>query len=469
MVWQQLRTTQCFGAQLKDSLLEFEYHTSCPRYELQPRTHIHVHRFCVGISRQPSFSQLPPDPTLFDSSKRDSEIGVVAAVDPYHARLDIPRDTMRLGDVLCEDGAPKSIRGIVRLFDRLLFSLEAGHDHKWPKHFLTIDLHTILHPREHRRLNEESFPANIFIRCPTHCQRRPFTLPRLDIPQHPLKLRLRDLRALKRLCLKRIPNLTSLPNRLLKHLHEPIITPLLHQHPTRRRTDLSLVAHDPDMRPLGRLLHIRIVKHQQRTLPARLQRDILQIHRRGLHDLSARRGTPRERNLVDALMTRNRIPRHLPVSIQQIHHPRWEPGFLDQCAEIKDTERGLLGGFQHHAIPARERGAEFPGRHGERVVPGDDLAADAEGFAEGVGEFCGTGVDDGAVEFVGIAGVVAEAGGDFGKVFGGGDGVGFAVVPGFDGGEGGAVFVDFINWRASVRFGVIMVSWEMVGERCLKG
>lgn len=164
-------------------------------------------------------------------------------------------------------------------------------------------------------------------------------------------------------------------------------------------------------------------------------------------------------------MTRDRIPRHLPISIQQIYHPRWEPGFRDQCTEIEDTERGLLGGFQHHAIPARERGAEFPGRHGERVVPRDDLAADAEGFTEGVGEFCGASVDDGAVEFVGVAGVIAEAGGNLGEVFGGGDGVGFAIVPGFDGGEGGSVFVDYESWSASVRFGVLTVSWERVGER----
>ena len=136
------------------------------------------------------------------------------------------------------------------------------------------------------------------------------------------------------------------------------------------------------------------------------------------------------------------VARYFPVSVQQVHDTGWEPGFFDQGGEIEDAEWSLLGGFQHHAVAACECRAQFPGGHGERVVPGDDLAADAEGFAEGVGEFGGAGVDDGAVEFVGVAGVVAEAGGDFGQVFGGGDGVGFAVVPGFDGGEGGSVFVD---------------------------
>lgn len=406
-----------------------------------------MHRFRIGISRQPGFPQLAPDTTLLDTAERDPEIRVVAAVDPDHARLDVPRDPMRLGDVLREDRTAQAIGGVVRLRDRLLLRLEAAHDHKRPEYFFAVDLHAVLHLRKHRGLDEEAFAADIFVRRPAHRQRRPFAFPGLNVPQHPLKLRLSDLRALERLFLKGVPDLTRLPNRLLEHVHEPVITPFLHQHPARRRANLALVAHDADMRPLGRLLQIRVLKHQQRTLPARLQRDVLQIHRRGLHDLPARRRAPREGNLVDPLMARDRVPRHFPVPVQQVHHPRWEPGFLDQGAEIQDAERGLLGGLQDHAVAARERGAEFPGRHGERVVPGDDLAADAEGFAEGVGEFGGARVDDGAVELVGVAGVVAQAGGDFGDVFRGGDGVGFAVVPGFYGGESGAVFVDFSNWE----------------------
>lgn len=71
------------------------------------------------------------------------------------------------------------------------------------------------------------------------------------------------------------------------------------------------------------------------------------------------------------------------------------------------------------------------------------MGTDTDGFADGVSEFARPRIDDGAVDFVGVAGVVAEGGGDFGDVFGEGDGVGFAVVPGFDCGESGGVRVDW--------------------------
>ena len=70
------------------------------------------------------------------------------------------------------------------------------------------------------------------------------------------------------------------------------------------------------------------------------------------------------------------------------------------------------------------------------------MGADTEGFTDGVGEFGGASVDGLAVELVGVAGVVAEGGGDLGDVFGEGDGVGLAVVPSFDCGKSGGMGID---------------------------
>lgn len=141
-------------------------------------------------------------------------------------------------------------------------------------------------------------------------------------------------------------------------------------------------------------------------------------------------------------MARERFARDLPGAVEQVDHAGREPGLFDQGGQVQDAERGLLGGFEHDGVAACERGAEFPCRHRERVVPGDDLRADAEGLADCVGEFGRAGVDDLAVQLVGVTGVVAEGGRDFGDVFREGDGVGFTIVPCFDGGEGFGVFVN---------------------------
>ena len=134
-------------------------------------------------------------------------------------------------------------------------------------------------------------------------------------------------------------------------------------------------------------------------------------------------------------MTRQGGTGLLPIAIQHIDHPRRKSGLLDQARQIEDREGRLLGRLDDDGIAAGEGGAQLPRRHGERVVPGDDLGADADGLAQGVGEFLGGGGDGLAVQLVGPAGVVAEAGDDLAQVLGERHAVGFAVVPGLDGGE----------------------------------
>jgi hypothetical protein len=110
----------------------------------------------------------------------------------------------------------------------------------------------------------------------------------------------------------------------------------------------------------------------------------------------------------------------------------------------------LLGGFEHDGVAAGQRWAEpgiascqlpdsfsltkcvdprlvlLPSRHTQWIIPRDNLCYNADGLAEGVGEFLVGGADGLAEDFVGPAGVVAEGGDGFGQVFGEGDGVWFA-------------------------------------------
>ena len=48
----------------------------------------------VRVRRQSGLTQFPSDAALFHATEGDPEIAVVAAIDPDHARLDIPRYPM---------------------------------------------------------------------------------------------------------------------------------------------------------------------------------------------------------------------------------------------------------------------------------------------------------------------------------------------------------------------------------------
>ena len=64
------------------------------RLVLQSIPHINMHRFDLSVSLKPRLPQLPPDSTLFYSSKRNAEITVLTTVDPDRSCLNL-RHTMR--------------------------------------------------------------------------------------------------------------------------------------------------------------------------------------------------------------------------------------------------------------------------------------------------------------------------------------------------------------------------------------
>ena len=151
--------------------------------------------------------------------------------------------------------------------------------------------------------------------------------------------------------------------------------------------------------------------------------------------LSRDRGSG-EGDFVDVEVSRQGCTGVFAVPVQDVDNSRGETGFFDEVGEVENTEGGLLGRFHDNGVPAREGGTELPRCHCEGVVPGDDLSAHTNGFAERVGEFVGVGVDDLTMDLVGITAVIAQTADDFGNVHIQGDTIWFAVIPCFDGREG---------------------------------
>ena len=132
-------------------------------------------------------------------------------------------------------------------------------------------------------------------------------------------------------------------------------------------------------------LEVGVGEDDVRRLAAELERDLLQVARRGLHDQLADLGRAGERDLSTSGCAPAPRPR-LAVAGDDVDHARREARFLHQLAEPQRRQRRLLGRLEHDRAAGRQRRAELPRRHQQREVPRDDLADHADRLAQRVGE-----------------------------------------------------------------------------------
>lgn len=97
-----------------------------------------MHSLNLTISFQPRLSQLPPNPTLFDASKRHARITVLTTINPHHSRFDFCRDTMCALEIRCEDGCSESVAAVVGALEGGGFVLEGGEGYDWAEDFFAV-------------------------------------------------------------------------------------------------------------------------------------------------------------------------------------------------------------------------------------------------------------------------------------------------------------------------------------------
>ncbi len=85
-------------------------------------------------------------------------------------------------------------------------------------------------------------------------------------------------------------------------------------------------------------------------------------------------------------MRRERRAGRFAVTRHDIYDAVRDAGFLNDFAQQKRGERGLLGGLEHHGAAGGEGRPKLPCRHQQGEIPRDDLPDHANGFAEGVGQ-----------------------------------------------------------------------------------
>jgi hypothetical protein len=149
---------------------------------------------------------------------------------------------------------------------------------------------------------------------------------------------------------------------------------------------LAMVEEDAGGCALDGGIDIGIVQDDVGRLAAQFQAHPAQIVRGGLDDQLADFGRAGEGDLVDIRMRGQCRARGFAKAGHDIDYAVGKPGFQQQLAQLQAGQRRFFRYLEHHGAAGGERGAQLPGRHQQREIPGNDLAHHADRFGpdEGV-------------------------------------------------------------------------------------
>ena len=144
------------------------------------------------------------------------------------------------------------------------------------------------------------------------------------------------------------------------------------------RTNFTLIEKDTKQRTVDGGFEIGVGKKDIRGLPAKLQRDAL--HRIGglLDDDLADFGASGECDLIYVRMSHQRRATCFTKSGDDVHYSRGQSNFRKPFGHLQGRKRSLLGRLQHAGAARGQRRREFPCRHEQWIIPGNDLSGNTD-------------------------------------------------------------------------------------------
>ncbi|MNZ11725.1 hypothetical protein D3C78_285910 [compost metagenome] len=241
----------------------------------------------------------------------------------------------------------------------------------------------------------------------------------------------------------------DLQDLLHHHLHEFVVDRLLHQRTGRAGADFTLVEERQHQAFGGFLDEGRFGLHDVfeedvRRLATQLHGGRNDVFGGAFHDVRADRGRAGEGDLGDAFAGGQGFAGFFAEALHDVQHARWQQ-VADQFDQHGDAQRGLLGGFEHHAVAGSQGRGEFPRGHQDREVPRNDLPDHAQRLMEVIGRSVFVDFRRAAFLRADATGVVAEV--VHGQRDVGVEGFthGLAVVPGFSDGQQFEVLLDAVG------------------------
>ena len=245
-------------------------------------------------------------------------------------------------------------------------------------------------------------------RLPPQSSCAPSSRPALDVGFDAFAMDRRDDRAHLALRIEAVAD-ANLLRALDEPLDETIVERAFENEPRSGRADLSRVGEDAEERVVDRRLEIGVGEDDVRRLAAELERDLLQVRRRVVHDAASGLRAAGERDLVDELARGERVADDRAGSEHDVDDAGRKLELLEDRRQADRRERRQLRGLEDADVARRERRRELPHGHEQRIVPRNDLPADADRLAHGEGLRGRGHVERLSVRLRREAGVVAEA------------------------------------------------------------
>lgn len=350
-------------------------------------------------------------------------------------------DTDGSVEVLGVDGGGKTVVGVVAELDNLLLGRELGDGANRAEDLLPHDLHVGANVGEDGRLDEVALVA---VALATGLDSSALLLTGLDVAHDAVILKLADLRALESLVVEGVADLVGL-GALLEGLNKLVIDALLNVDTGTGAAGLAVVEVDTEVDPVNGLLDIGVVEDNVGGLATKLEGNLLQVGLGGsLHDGAADNGRASEGDLVDVHVGGDGGTSNPAETRDDVENTRGETSLLDELSKHESRKRSLLSGLHDNSVTGGEGGADLPGKHEKREVPGDNLTANTERLLPGVVEGVGGNIDGLALDLIGPTAVVAD-GANNGANIATGHGDGLAIVERLNSGEEIEVLLDQVG------------------------
>jgi hypothetical protein len=191
-----------------------------------------------------------------------------------------------------------------------------------------------------------------------------------------------------------------------EHGQELLRDRAVHEDPVRADAGLAGVQELDQRRAASRVRRIGIGEHDERRVPAKLQRDPLDRGRGALGQHLADLRRAGEGQLAHHRVADELIAHHAgPGRGDQVDHAGRHAHLVQDAEHLHRAQRRLLSRFEHDRAAGREGGSDLPGQHGDRVVPRGDRADHAHRLVQDHEPLVGPGRRDrGPVDALGLLG-----------------------------------------------------------------
>src|ERR1700733_738375 len=341
-------------------------------------------------------------------------------------------------NVASPDRGGEAVRRIVGDLQRIFFVFKRNHGRNGAKNFFAGNAGGVRDVGENGGLDVVAF-AHLLGASSARGERR-LLLADFDVGVHAVVLFFADQRAHLGFPVERRTELDLLG--LLRHRFDKVLVDrLLYQDAASGGTDFALVNEDAEECAIDGRFEVSVGKEDVGRFAAELEGDALYRVSGLLDDDLANRGAAGEGDLVDVSMLDERGAAGFSETGNDVDHAGRQTAVREIIRQFERGKRRLLGGLEDAGAARSDCRREFPRGHQQGIIPGNNLAGDANRLLERkrhcsvwsrihVAEGCG-----------GEAAVVLEAGGGIVDIeFGFNDGL--TGVAAFEFGEGGKMGPD---------------------------